>query len=83
MKRVVSRTGIGIVIMAIAMSVVCAALIPYGHPWPSFAWAALACAAAVWVAKASISPSPSMSDVIRDVEAEAPRVSAASEHPIV
>lgn len=82
MKRVVSKTGIGVVTTAITMSVICAAFVPYGHPWLSLAWAALACAAGVWVVKSSSSPSPLMSDVIRDVEAESPRVSAAPAHPV-
>jgi len=77
MKKHASRTGISVAVSAAAMSVVCTVVIPYGYPWPSLAWAVLACAAAVWVAKVSSSPIPQMSDVIRGVEAESPRVPAA------
>jgi hypothetical protein len=70
MRSFASRTGVRVAVAAAAMSIVSAVLIPYGYPWPSLAWAVLACGAAVWVAKDSIHPARSMSDVISDVEAE-------------
>jgi hypothetical protein len=83
MKNFASRTGSSAAISAAVMSVVLAPFVPIGHPWASLAWAVLACAAAVWVAQNSIRPTPQMSDVIRDVEAESPRVLAAPEHGVV
>jgi hypothetical protein len=72
MKKHASRTGISVAVSAAAMSVVCTVVVPYGYPWPSLAWAVVACAAAVWVANVSSSPIPQMSAVIRGVEAESP-----------
>jgi hypothetical protein len=80
MKSFVSRTGIGIAVAAGVMSVVWTQFVPYGYPWPSFAWAILAGAAVVYVLKASVRPAPSMSDVISGVEGEArTKVSPGSE----
>jgi hypothetical protein len=83
MKNVASRTGISVAVLAAAMAVVCAFFVPYGYPWPSLAWAVLACAVALGVAKSSIRPNPRMSDVIGDVEAESSRVPAAREREVV
>jgi hypothetical protein len=77
MKNFASRTGISLAVLAAVMSVVFALYVPYGYPWPSVAWAALACAAAVWMAKSSSRPTRLMSDVLRDVDAESPRTPAA------
>ena len=77
MKSFGSRAGTGVAVAAAAMSVVWASFVPYGYPWPSLAWAVIACAAAVWVAKRSSGPTTSMSDVISDVDAGSPRVPAA------
>jgi hypothetical protein len=87
MKNFASRAGIGVAVAAGIMSVVWAQFVPYGYPWPSFAWAILAGAAAVWVIKGSIRQAPSMSDVISDVEDEAPapvapKRGAASTRPV-
>jgi len=76
MKNFAATTGTRVALSAAAMSVICALFIPYGYPWPSLAWAILACAAAVSVAKRSIRPSPSMSDVITNVKAEPARAPA-------
>lgn len=70
MDNLASRTGIGVAVTATAMSVVWALFVPYGYPWPSLAWIALACAVAVWVAQSSLRANPQMSDVINGVEAE-------------
>ena len=77
MKNLASRTAISVGVFAAAMATVWAFFIPYGSPWPSLAWAVLACAVAGWVAMGSIRSSPRMSDVIGDVEAESPRTVAA------
>ena len=73
MKSFASKTGISVAVAAAAMSVVWGFFVPYGYPWASLAWAVLACAVAFSVAKRSIRPASSMSDVISDVEAESPR----------
>ena len=70
MKSFASTIGGQIALFAAAMSVICAVFMPYGYPWPSLGCALLACAAAVWTAKTLVTTSPSMSDVINDVEAE-------------
>jgi hypothetical protein len=69
MKNVASMAGPGVAMATAAMSIICL-FIPYAYPWPSVAWAMLACVAAVWVAKYSNPEGPSVSDVIRGVEAE-------------
>lgn len=76
MKSFGSRVGIGVAVAAAALAVVWSALVPYGYPWPSLAWATLACVAAVWVGQRSFRPSPSMSDVINDLEGEPARATA-------
>jgi hypothetical protein len=83
MKNIASRTVISVGVFAAAMSMVWAFFIPYGYPWPSLAWAILACALAGWVAMSSIRSSPRMTDVIGDVEAESPRTAAAPERGVV
>jgi hypothetical protein len=83
MKNVASRTGISVAVFAAAMSMVWAFFIPHGYPWPSLAWAVLACAVAGWVGMSSIRSSPRMSDVIGDVEAESPRTAAAPKRGVV
>jgi hypothetical protein len=83
MKNLASRTGTGIAVSAAALSVVWAFFLPSGYPWPSLAWAVLACAAAVWVAKRSIRPTPRMSDVISDVEGDSPPVPAGAGRGVV
>jgi hypothetical protein len=77
MKNFASTMGGRVTLFAAAMSVICAVFVPYGYPWPSLGWALLACAAAVSVAKRSIPTSPSMNDVINDVEAEPAAASVA------
>ncbi len=77
MKHIASRTGIGVAVSAAALSIVFALFVPYAYPWPSVAWALVACAAAVWAATSSREPTQSMGDVIDGVEAESPRVPAA------
>lgn len=83
MKNVASRTAISVGMFAAAMSMVWAFFIPYGSPWPSLAWAVLACAVAGWVGMSSIRSSPRMSDVIGDVEAEFPRPAAVPKSGVV
>jgi hypothetical protein len=78
MKNFASTTGTRVALAAAAMSVICALFVPYGYPWPSLAWAILACAAAMTVAMKAIQPSPSMNDVISHVDAEPARASVAS-----
>ena len=80
MKNFISRSGIAVAVAAAAMSVVWGFVVPYGYPWLSFAWALVACGAAVWVAKRSFAfgSSRSMSDVIGDVEEEPGQAPAAS-----
>jgi hypothetical protein len=77
MKSFASTMGGRVTLFAAAMSIICAVFIPYGYPWPSVGWALLACGVAVWMAKSSSSTSPSMSDVISDVEAEPAAASVA------
>jgi hypothetical protein len=55
---------------AAIMSMVSAAFVPQAQPWASLAWAVLACAGGVLAFQEMLSPTPRMSDVIRDVEAE-------------
>jgi hypothetical protein len=76
MKNFASTTGISIAVSAAAMSIVSALFVPYGYPWPSLACAVLASAAAAWVARTSIRPTPRMSDLINDLEFESPRIRA-------
>ena len=83
MKNVASRTGISVAVFAAAMSMVWAFFIPHGYPWPSLAWAVLACAVAGWVGMSSIRSSPRMSDVIGDVEAEWPPTAAPPKRGVV
>jgi hypothetical protein len=78
MMNFASTTGAVVALSAAALSVVCALFVPYAYPWPSVAWALLACAAVISVAKRSAPPSPSMSDVINDVEGEPARAPASS-----
>lgn len=73
MRDIAARAGIGIAVSAAALALVCLFFVPYGYPWPSVAWAVLACGAAVWVAKASGRQGISMSEVIGGVEAEPDR----------
>lgn len=79
MKDLASRAGIGVAVAAAVLSIVSASFVPFAYPWPSVAWAVLACAAAVWVAKRSLRARPSMKDVISGVEAESPRAVAVPE----
>ncbi len=83
MKNFASRTWISVAVSSAAMWVVSALFVPYGYPWPTVAWAVLACAAAVWVTKSSLGPTRQMSDVIDDVEAESPRAPAPPERGVV
>ncbi len=82
MKNLASRTGIGVAVSVAAMSLVWAFFVPSGYPWPGVAWALLACAIAVAMAKRSILRPRSMSDVIGDVEAEPARARAAPERGV-
>jgi hypothetical protein len=77
MTRFAAGTGIVVAVSAVAMSVVSVFFVTYGYPWPSVAWAFLACAAAVWVVRNSVRPVRSMNDVINDVESESPRAKRA------
>jgi len=76
------RAGIALASSSAAMSIVWALFVPYAHPWPSLAWAVLACASAVWVARTPTVASPSMSEVIRGVETESPRGTGARERGV-
>ena len=78
MKSVMSRTGLAVAAGAALMSGISGVFVPYGYPWPTIAWAILACGLAVWVSLGSSPLTPHMSDVIGDVEAESPRGRAAS-----
>jgi hypothetical protein len=71
------RTGIIVAVSAAIMSIVWQLFSSYGYPWPSLGWLFLACAAGAWAATRGDRASRSMSDVIRDVEAESGRVPAA------
>jgi ABC-type uncharacterized transport system permease subunit len=64
-----------VAVSAATMSAALAVLVPSGQPWTSLAFAVLACAAAGWAKQSLTSPQPTMSDLIREIEAEAPRVS--------
>jgi hypothetical protein len=75
MMNVASRTGFGVGVATAALSIAFL-FIPYGYPLPSVAWAMLACATGVWLAKHSRPESPSVSDVIWGVEAESPVAAA-------
>jgi hypothetical protein len=83
MKGFGSSAKVGVAVFAVMMSVVWALFVPYGNPWASFAWAVLACAAAVLVARGSGGPTPSMSDVIHRVEGELSQAPAAVERGVV
>jgi hypothetical protein len=83
MKSISSRTGISAAVFAAAMSVVWAFFVPYGYPWPSLAWAVLACASAASVARGAVRPTPSMSEVIGAVEAESAQAPAAPRRGVV
>ncbi|HEU4905813.1 MAG TPA: hypothetical protein VFT19_06825 [Solirubrobacterales bacterium] len=72
--RFARQAGIALAAAAAAMSIVCALFVPYAYPWPSLAWAVLACASAVWVARVSTGARSSISDVIWGVDAESPAV---------
>jgi len=74
MKHVAARVAVGLVVAATTVSVVWTFLLRHGGPWPSLACAVVACAAAVWLARISTTVTPLMSDVIRGVEAEPPRL---------
>jgi hypothetical protein len=77
LKNFGSRTGMGVAGTAAAMSIAWAFLLPYGYPWPSVAWAILACAVLVAMAMKSVPQTPSVFDVITDVEAEPARIPVA------
>jgi hypothetical protein len=81
MKSFASTTGTIVALAAAGMAVVCAVFVPYAYPWPSLAWALVASAAVVTVAKRSGGPNTSMSDVINDVEAEPARAPAVKVQP--
>jgi hypothetical protein len=74
MKRFAARVAVGLVVVAATMSVVWTFLLRHGGPWPSLACAAVACAAAVWLARISTAEPALMSDVIRGVEDEPARL---------
>jgi hypothetical protein len=74
MKHLAARVAVGLVVVAATMSVVWTFLLRHGGPWPSLACAAVACAAAVWLARISTAQTSLMSDVIRGVEAEPSRL---------
>jgi hypothetical protein len=70
-----SSKAIGSVAVSAALtSVALAVVAPYGQPWTSLSFAVVACALAVWARQSLAAPLPSMSDVIREIEAEGPRV---------
>lgn len=73
MKSITSRSGLAAAAGAAVMSGVFGVFVSYGYPWLTIAWGMLACGLAVWVRLGSIAPTPRMTDVIGDVEAESPR----------
>jgi hypothetical protein len=77
MRNLAARTAMGVAAMAAAMSLAWTFLVPAGQTWPSLALAALAGVAAVWGIASSVRPTLQMSDVIRGVDADLPRVPAA------
>ena len=83
MKTITSRAGLTAAAGAAVMSVVWGVFVSYGYPWPTIAWAILACGLAVWVGIGSIRSTPRMSDVSGDAEAELPRASAAPRRGVV
>jgi hypothetical protein len=83
MKSISSRAGVSVAAVAALMSGAWGVFVPYGYPWPTIAWAILACGLAVWVGIRSIRLTPRMTDVIGAVEAESPRTSAAAKRGVV
>jgi hypothetical protein len=75
-RNFAARTGSALAVAAIVMSVVSAVFVPYGYPWPSLAWAVMACAAADWVAQSAVGRTPRMIHLMGDIEAEAPGLEA-------
>ena len=73
MKTFESKTWSSVAVSAGAISVIWGFFVPYGYPWPSLALGVLACGIAVWLGLRSILPTPPLSDLINDVEAESPR----------
>jgi hypothetical protein len=73
MKNLDSMTGKGVAISAAVVSVAWAFVFPAGYPWPSVAWAILACAVVVAMIKTAHAQPPTMNDVIRGVDAEPAR----------
>ena len=80
MKGLKSRVWIGVVICTGVVSVACAFFVRYGYPWLSIGLGLLAFGVAVWVEMSSRRPTPRMSDVIENVEAESPWVPLAPVH---
>ncbi len=76
MKNITSRAGLIAASAAALMSGLWGLFVPYGYPWPTIAWGVLACGLVIWVSIGSSRPTPRMTDVIGDVEAELPKKSA-------
>jgi hypothetical protein len=69
MKSLDSKMWGHVAVSAAAISVIWG-FVPYGYPWPSVALGVLACGIGVWLGMTSILPTPPLSDVINDIEAE-------------
>ncbi len=76
MKNLGLKAGVSVAVSAAAASTALAAFVSYAYPWPTVAGAIVACVAVVWVAKMSVRTPRAMSDVIGDVESEAPLLGA-------
>lgn len=72
MRTLDSKMWGNVAVSAAAVSVIWG-FVPYGYPWPSVALGVLACGIGVWLGMMAILPSPPLSDVINDIEAESPR----------
>jgi hypothetical protein len=48
-KSTASLTGLGVAALSALMSIVFALFVPNAYPWPSIAWATLACTLVVFV----------------------------------
>jgi hypothetical protein len=72
MKSLDSKTWGNVAVSAAALSAICGSFVPFGYPWPSVALGVLACGIGVWLGMTSILPSPPLSDLINDIEAESP-----------
>jgi hypothetical protein len=65
-----------VALLAGAMAVVWAFVVPYGYPWLSLASALVAGGAGLWLVKKEAGSTRAIGDVIGDVEGEPSRVTA-------